>query len=327
MTLLPENNCTYQTPITRSFEKDSLVKTILNALLCVTICMASFPRTAIGCACGCSVFSVGTRWMMITSPGPRLFLQYSYLDQNRNWSNLRQASPDLNSDKLITTSFYTLGMQYMANRDWGVMVGVPLWDRYRNGIDDDGNTFTVRHRSIGDIKVMGMYTGFSEDMSTAVAAGLKLPTGPISENLLDRDTQIGTGTTDALLSAYQMDQKDGWGWYVQGSIVYPMNERDGYKPGYDFNAALGVHYDRLTSSFGVVPMASIVTSFRGRDSGSKADPDNTGYTRIFLSPGIEVVLAREVHFDLEFGLPLYSNINGYQLISPWLLNSTLSYQF
>ncbi len=311
-----------------SFEREgSFLKTILKALLFVTFCLTSLPPEAIGCACGCGVFSVGTRWMMITSPGPRLFLQYSYLDQNRNWSNLGRVSPDLNADKLITTSFYTLGMQYMVNREWGLMATVPVWDRYREGVDDDGNAFTIQHRSLGDAKLMGMYTGFSEDMSTAVMAGVKLPTGPINQTLLDRDTQIGTGTTDALLSAYQMDQEDGWGWYVQGSLVYPMNERDGYKPGNDFNAALGAHYDRLISSFGIVPIASIVTSFRGRDTGPKADPDNTGYARIFFSPGIEVILAKAVHFDFEFGLPLYSNIHGYQLISPWLLNSTLSYQF
>ena len=201
------------------------------------------------------------------------------------------------------------------------------WDRYREGIDAGGNPFNVRHGAIGDIKLMGMYTGFSEDMSTAVMFGLKLPTGPIDERLLDRDTQIGTGTTDALLSVYQMDQEDGWGWFAEGSLVYPINERDGYKPGNEFNAAVGVHYDGLLSSFSVVPIASMVTSFRSRDGGAQADPDNAGYTRIFFSPGVEVIFGSALHFDFEFGIPLYSNVNGYQLVSPRLLNSTLSYQF
>ncbi|MFI5253199.1 MAG: hypothetical protein ACHQQQ_12305 [Bacteroidota bacterium] len=303
------------------------MKTTFKIFLCAAFCFTILSPKALGCACGCGVFSVGTRWMMITSPGPRLFLQYSYLNQNQNWSGLQQASADLNSDKLIMTSFYTLGTQYMVNRDWGMMFGVPLWDRYRSGLDDNGDPFTVRHSSIGDIKVMGMYTGFSEDMSTAVMFGLKLPTGPISQTLLDRDTQIGTGTTDALLSAYQMGQEDGWGWFAQGSLSYPMNERDGYKPGNDFNAALGFHYDGLNSSFfNVVPIGSVVASVRGRDSGSLADPDNTGYTRIFFSPGVELILNRALHIDFEYGIPLYSNVNGNQLVSPMLFNSTLSYQ-
>ena len=264
---------------------------------------------------------------MVTSSGTRVFLQYSYLDQNQNWSGVGQTSADLNPDKLITTGFYTLGMQYMPNRDWGIMVGLPVWDRYREGVDDAGAAFSIHHWAFGDMKLMGMYTGFSEDMSTAVMAGLKLPTGPTSQSLLDRDTQIGTGTTDALLSGYQMGQMDEWGWFVEGSMSYPLNERDGYRPGNDFNAAVGFHYDALISSYSIAPMASIVTSFRSRDSGPQADADNTGYTRIFLSPGVEVILGRAVHFDFEFGIPLYSNINGYQLISPRLINSTLSYQF
>lgn len=244
-----------------------------------------------------------------------------------NWSNSHQVSPDLNSDKLISTGFYTVGLQYMVNREWGMMISAPAWDRYRQSLNDDGNPFSVHHTAMGDVKVMGMYTGLSEDMSTAVTFGLKLPTGPISQSLLDRDTQIGTGTTDGLLSAYQMDQEDGWGWFIQGALVYPFNERNGYRPGNDFNAALGFHYDGLAASSNVVLLASIVTSFRNRDSGSQADPNNTGYSRIFFSPGAEVILNRAIHLDVEFGIPLYSHVNGYQLLSPWLLNTTVSYQF
>jgi hypothetical protein len=270
---------------------------------------------------------VGTRWMMVTSPGARFFLQYSYLNQNLNWSGSGQVSSELNSDKLISTSFYTFGLQYGFNRDWGMMLGSQVWDRYVEGIDDGGNPYSVRHHALGDTKVMGMYTGFSEDMSTALMFGVKLPTGPIDQSHLDRDTQIGTGTTDALLSAYQMDQEDRWGWYVQGALVYPLNEREGYRPGNDFNAAFGVHYDALITSHSIAPIASVVASIRGQDSGSQSDPANTGFTRIFFAPGVELLVSQAFHVDAEFGVPLYSHVNGYQLISPYLLNATISYQF
>ena len=83
----------------------------------------------------------------------------------------------------------------------------------------------------------------------------------------------------------------------------------------------------VSSSYSIIPIASVVASFRGSDSGPQADPDNTGFTRLFFSPGVEVIVGRGLHFDAEFGIPLYSNIRGYQLISPWLLNTTVSYQF
>jgi hypothetical protein len=303
------------------------IKKLLTYVFFLFCTYAFLPTDARACACGCGVFQVGTRWMMVTSPGPRIFVQYSFLNQNQNWSNMQQVSPDLNADKLIRTNFYTLGVQYMFNRDWGVMAETQVWDRYREGLDDNNQPFTIRHAAFGDTRLMAMYTGLSEDMSTSLGAGIKLPTGPISQTLLDRDTQIGTGTTDALFSAYQMGQEDGWGWFIQGLTDVPLGEHDGYKPGSDFNGAIGVHYDRLKSSSGIIPIASVVASFRGADSGSLADPDNTGYSRIFFSPGVEVPFGGRFHFDLEVGLPIYSNIRGYQLISPWLLNTTVSYQF
>jgi hypothetical protein len=304
----------------------TLLKRSWKFLFFAAVLLAS-PPDALSCACGCSVYFVGTRWMMVTSSGTRLFFQYSYLDQSQNWSGLRRASADLNPDKLITTSFYAVGLQYMLDRDWGLMVTMPVWDRYRRGIDDEGTAFSVRHRSIGDAKIMGMYTGFSDDMSTALTFGLKLPTGRFNESFFDRDIQIGTGTTDLMLSAYQMAQYDRWGWFVQGAVEAPLNGREGYKPGSEFNAAFGVHYDGLNSSLGLVPLASIVASFRGRDSGPQAEPENTGYTRLFASAGVEVILNGSIHVDVEAGLPLYSQVNGIQLVAPQLLNSTVSVQF
>jgi hypothetical protein len=313
--------------ITNDNSAERIMKTTLLFLLCAVLCFMLLPSRADSCACGCGVFQVGTRWMMVTSPGPRIFVQYSFLDQNQNWSNRQQVSPDLNADKLIRTSFYTLGMQYMLNREWGFMVETQLWDRYREGLDDADKPFTVRHVALGDTRLMAMYTGLSEDMSTGFSAGIKLPTGPINQTLLDRDTQVGTGTTDALFSAYQMGQEDGWGWFIQGAVSFPLAEHDGYKPGNDFNGAIGAHYDRLNSSSSIIPIASVVASIRGADGGSLADPENTGYSRIFFSPGVEVLFGDGFHFDIEFGIPIYSNIRGYQLISPWLLNTTVSYQF
>ena len=47
-----------------------------------------------------------------------------------------------------------------------------------------------------------MYTGFFKDMSTGVIFGLKLPTGTYTAPGLDRDTQIGSGSTDLMLGGY-----------------------------------------------------------------------------------------------------------------------------
>ena len=285
------------------------------------------PAATFACACGCNVFTVGDRWNMPTSAGFGAFLQYNYMDQTRNWGSWKGASADANPDQEIRTHFYTLGVQYMADRDWGFMVEAPVWNRYFRTTDDDGNTALATHTSFGDVRLMGMYTGLSEDMSTGLQFGLKLPTGPINESLLDRDTQIGTGTTDLLLGGYQMGQEKGWGCYAQVMWQHAFNERIGYRPGDSFDVNCGIHYDGLLSSFRIVPVLQIAGSFRGIDSGGNADPDNTGYERLYISPGLQVMAT--THFTLygDLRIPLLTHVRGVQLVAPSLVNLTVGYSF
>ena len=285
----------------------------------------SIPAITFACACGCNVFTVGARWSMPTSSGFGAFLQYNYMDQAKNWGNWQSASPDSNSDQEIRTHFYTLGLQFMANRDWGIMVEAPVWNRYFRTIDDDGNLASATHTSIGDVRLMGMYTGLSEDMSTGLQFGLKLPTGSFNQSLLDRDTQIGSGTTDLLLGGYQMGQWSGWGWFGQIMWQHAFNTRSGYRPGDSFDISAGIHYDGLLSNFRIVPMVQLAGSFRGIDSGDNASPDNTGYSRAYISPGIELVAASHLTLYGDLRIPLLTHVRGYQLVAPSLVNLTVGY--
>jgi hypothetical protein len=285
------------------------------------------PVVTFACACGCNVFAVGARWTMPTSSGFGTFLQYNYMDQASNWGNWQRVSSDANNDQEIRTSFYTLGIQYMADRDWGFMAEAPVWNRYFRTTADDGNIASVNHTSFGDVRLMGMYTGISEDMSTGLQFGLKLPTGTFHESLLDRDTQIGTGTTDLLLGGYQMGQEDGWGWYTQVMWQHAFNTRDGYHPGDSFDVSGGVHYDGLLSGLRIVPMLQIGGSFRGIDGGGNSDPDNTGYERLFVFPGIEVVATTHLTVYGDLRIPIMTHVRGVQLVAPALVNLTMGYSF
>ncbi len=279
------------------------------------------------CACGCNVFTVGARWTMPTSAGFGAYLQYNYMDQSRNWGNWKGASADANQDQEIRTHFYTLGVQFMADRDWGFMAEAPVWNRYFRTTNDDGDIASATHTSFGDIRLMGMYTGLSEDMSTGLQFGMKLPTGAFHESLLDRDTQIGTGTTDLLLGGYQMGQEKGWGWYAQVMWQRAFNTRDGYRPGDSFDVNVGAHYDGLLNSLRIVPVLQIQGSFRGIDGGDNSDPDNTGYERLYITPGLQVVAT--THFTLygDLRIPLMTHVRGFQLVAPSLVNLTMGYSF
>ena len=207
------------------------------------------------------------------------------------------------------------------------MVETPVWNRYFRTTEDDGNSALATHTSFGDVRLMGMYTGLSEDMSTGLQFGLKLPTGPIHESLLDRDTQIGTGTTDLLLGGYQMGQEKGWGWYAQVMWQRAFNTRDGYRPGDSFDVNFGVHYDGLLNNFRIVPVLQIAGSFRGIDAGENSDPDNTGYERLYISPGLQVLATARFTLYGDLRIPVATHVRGVQLVAPALLNLTAGYSF
>jgi len=262
--------------------------------------------------------------MMPITAGYRTFLLYDFMDQSENWNNWSSAPLSLNNDKEIRTSFYTLGFQYMANRDWGATVEAPVWDRYYRTIDDANIIASVDHGALGDVRVTGMYTGLSADMSTGIQLGLKLPTGPFNQSLLDRDTQIGTGTTDILFGGYQMWQGNSWGWYMQALWEHAINSRDGYRPGDSFDFSAGVHYDNLLSTYHVVPMLQLIASFRDVDSRMNADSTNTGYERLYIAPSLEVNLMQVMNIYADLKIPVITHVSGYQLVAPSLVSATMS---
>ena len=285
-----------------------------------------FPTLTFACACGCNVFTVGTRWTMPTSAGFSVSLQYNYMNQIRNWSNWQSAPADQNEDLAIRTNFYTLGIQYLADRDWGFMVETPIWNRFFKTTDDDGDIASVNHTSFGDIRLLGMYTGISDDMSVGLEFGLKLPTGAFHESLLDPDTQVGTGTTDLLLGAYKMGQENEWGWYVQVMWQHSLNTREEYRPGDNFDVNGGVHYDGMLSTFMIAPVLQLAGSFRGIDSGHKAESENTGYERLYISPGLQFVASHNLVFYADLKIPIVTHVRGVQLVAPALVNLAIGFR-
>ncbi len=92
----------------------------------------------------------------------------------------------------------------MFYRDWGLMMEVPYWIRDYKGAYNNDNIQLHDNNSIGDIRIEGMDTEISEDMSTGLLMGVKVPSGDWSFPYYDRDTQIGTGSSDLLMGAYQL---------------------------------------------------------------------------------------------------------------------------
>ena len=264
--------------------------------------------------------------------GGMAFLQYAYQDQNRNWSGTSQAPAANNDDKEIQTHYVTFGLQYMFNRNWGVQAEVP-YDFRSFKKDDSGSLVTRNWSQLGDIRIEGIYTGFMADLSAGVTFGVKLPTGDFdfSPAVVDRDTQIGTGSTDILLGGFyrdNLDRNQKWDWFAQLQLDVPVLIQDSYRPGIELDAAAGIDYKGFSlGRVKISPVAQVIFSERTSDSGANsASPVASGYQRIMLSPGIEFHI-HPVKFYADAEFPVYQNFTGNQLAAPVLFKVSLSFMF
>lgn len=293
------------------------------------------PTIIHACACGCGIFDVGTASMLPSGAGGMASLSYAYSDQTRNWNGTSKAPADSNVDKEVRTHFVTLGLQYMFNRNWGMAVETPYVSRYFKAENDDGDVLSDTYNGIGDIRIRGLYTGFSEDLSAGVSLGLKLPTASHTQSStavdIDRDTQIGSGSTDILAGGFYrhaLIQGNSWSWFLQAQLDMPILSQDGYKPGIEINESAGIHYNHLyLGSVRIKPVAQIIGSERTHDTGpNAASPVASGYQRILLSPGIEFHF-HPMKFYADIELPIYESVTGNQLVSPLLFKVSLSSMF
>jgi hypothetical protein len=300
--------------------------------LAVALAATFVSGTALGCACGCGVFDVGTGAMFPDGSGGMLFAEADFMDQNKNWSGTSQAPADNNSDKQIKTQFYTVGAQYMFNRSWGIQVDVPYWSRNFTTADEDtGDIGSFQHSALGDIRIRGIYTGFSPDMSTGISFGVKLPTGDSTYANFDPDTEIGTGSTDLLLGAYHLGKitDDGaWNYFVRGQWQKPVKTKDSYRPGNEVIGVAGTYYKGWTSAGGtrMVPLVQLTAAYRGHDGGTMGHPEDSGYTRLVAAPGLQIDVS-QVHIYVEAGFAVHNNMSGNQLVAKQLYKINLSYGF
>ena len=329
----------------------SLFSKLLAAGLMLVITLLS--PSVLACGCGCGTYNVGTSYNFPEGPGGMVWTEYDYIGQSQNWHGLGPAGADNNPHKLIQTSWLQGGMQYFFNNKWGASLVVPSANRIVRAETENGmevqqgapaagggdapaeapakpSIATKQWWSMGDIRLNGYYTGFSPDMSTGVNLGMKFATGNWTVPDIDRDNQIGTGSTDILFGFFHRhpitwDEK--WSWFADAQLDAPVITQGGYTPGLQVNTTTGVYYTGLKiGKVKIRPLGQVLFVNKASDSGSAADPKNTGYQQVSLSPGIEFDFKKvRVYADAE--LPVMNNVVGNQLIAPCTVKVVASYLF
>ena len=332
------------------------MKSLFPKLLATSLIVALFlvSPSLFACGCGCGTYNVGTSYNFPNGPGGMVWTEYDYIGQSQNWHGLGPAGAESNPHKLIQTSWLQGGMQYFFNDKWGASLVVPSANRIvraetENGMEvkqgapaADGeeaapaqtpskpSIATKQWWSMGDIRLNGYYTGFSPDMSTGVNLGMKFATGNWTVPDIDRDNQIGTGSTDILCGFFhrhRITADEKWSWFVNAQLDAPVITQGGYTPGLQVNTTTGIYYTGLKlGGVKVRPLGQVLFVNKASDSGAAADPQNTGYQQVSLSPGIEFDFKKvRVYADAE--MPVMNNVVGNQLIAPCTVKVVASYLF
>lgn len=336
----------------------------VSAIVVLLLATVFMPADAYACACGCGIFDVGENvlsGMPTDAPnGISVWFRYSYMNQNQNWEGGSKAPASDNGDKEINTSFYTVGGEYMINDDWTIMAELPVYARHLTTTDDPfgsvtgipNSVYTGRLTSLGDMQMSALYTGLSSDMSSGLSFGVKLPTGddtgpngPAGAPEFDRDSLPGTGSTDLMVGGYHVGTLTSdatLGYFVQAryqfAVLTTTTVLGSYRPGNELDAAAGLTYDvgEAGPFSDVLPLLQFLGSYRDNDSGTGADPLNSGYKRLLIAPGVQLRI-KQFRFYADVEKPIYQYTNAAasvaiegtsgQLIASTLYKMQVAYDF
>jgi hypothetical protein len=264
----------------------------------------------------------------------RFDLRYEYIKQDQPMSGsdkIAFGQIRRHHDEIYTTNRNWLAnLDYTIDANWGIAATIPVVDRdhahihnHRGAQIYDAWSFT----RLGDVRVVGRRQWMTEDKEAArlsyygLNLGLKLPTGEqdvknSAGQAAERSLQPGTGTTDIIFGGYYsgvlpfVDSS----WFAQALGQSALDYRDNYKPGRRYTLDLGYRYE-LNASVGL--MLQLNALYRARDSGSEAEPDDTGGKFLYVSPGVSVAVGKAIQIYSFVQLPLYQYVNGVQLTADW----------
>jgi hypothetical protein len=283
-------------------------------------------------------------------PGWKLDMRYDYLNQNQLRSGTGTISPQAASQIVTKTGpqeveqytknqYLTTTIDYSNGQNWGVSFLLPFINRDHAtlGTGSDGVTpadgaYQSATSSVGDLKVIGRYNGFTPNHDYGILFGIKLPTGdfklagtstdpanPGGLAPIDRGLQPGTGTTDLIVGAYHFDLlSQDWGYFAQAMYQRALDYRNGYQPGDGLNVNFGVRYMAFAN---VTPQLQVNVRNVQHDRGVNADQVSTGGTLAYLSPGAILSITKDVSAYGFVQVPVYQNVSGVQLAPRYIVTA------
>jgi len=259
-----------------------------------------------------------------------------------------------------TSRYLTLSVAYAPSADWSLRLAQPYVMRSHSTYGEATNPLTpdqlswAHVSSVGDLKLIASYLGLLPTHNLGLQLGLKLPTGayggpdaagtgvvgrrPVSfgatgnaaGELLDTSLQAGTGSTDLIVGAYYVQAiSQNLDAFVNGQFqaaVAKKLDQPGadYRPGNQGTLSLGLRYQAHPDW---TPQLQLNLNRKSHDQGALADRSGTAGTVAYLSPGITLNLATSSQVFAFVQLPVYRQLEGFQLAPRWTASLGLSHAF
>ena len=267
-------------------------------------------------------------------------------------------------EKETNNRYYTLGISYSPSADWNFRLLVPWVYRNHTTYGESPNPLTpdlisgAYVDSLGDMRLIASYQGFLPTHNLGVQVGVKAPTGnyggpnadgtgtvgrhpvafaygpsslnPSPANLLDTSLQPGTGSTDLVLGAYYYQAvSQNFDAFINGQYQFAMLHKldrpgEDFRPGNLVNVSVGLRYEKNPH---IVPQLQVNITHKSSDQGALADAADSAGTVIYLSPGVTAMVAPNTHVYGFVQLPVYSQLQGYQLFPRWTATVGMSHAF
>ena len=247
----------------------------------------------------------------------------------------------------MTMEMHMFGAMYAWTDSTTLMAMVPYVRLSMDHLTGMGGRFTTRSKGIGDVKLTGLHTLWESGVHRVHGnLGASLPTGSIDERdetpmsggaevQLPYPMQLGSGTFDLLPGITYSGHTEDWSWGAQlgGTIRLGENTND-YRLG-----------DRLETTGWVTKLfdndTGISLRLAGADWGNidgadselnpmmvsivpTADPNLRGGTRVDALAGLSwfpsAGWAEGHRLSLEFGVPVYQDLDGPQLETDTILS-------
>ena len=303
-----------------------------------------------GCAtCGCTL-NADAAMGYTAEPGWRVSLEYDYIHQDelRNGTHSVRRVPDgVEFERETLNRYITVGLDYTPTPNWNVDLRMPYVIRTHSTYGEYDSSAPLppssdsRSSSLGDVRLIGAFQGFLPTHNLGVQLGLKLPTGqygtdvnfrggPLAGEPLDASLQPGTGSTDIIVGAYYYQPiSQNFDAFANVQFQHAFSTKQN-QPGNDYRPG-----NSTTLSFGLrwegdprfVPQLQVNLLHKNVDTGALADiTDTAGYVA-YVSPGITVKAAGNLHVYAFGQIPVYSDLVGYQVFPRYTFSVGGSYAF